>query len=164
MSTAETFDFSSVGDTLPTLRSYEASGADTTRSINYNPATPLRLSSKASELFVMNTNLGDAVSDNLRNLLQTNRGERVMQPDFGANLKAILTEYGTSGFENEVMARIKTSVKKYLPYVALSKLTLEKVESPAELGLVVVIVSVSYSIASAALTDQQVQVTLSTIA
>ena len=164
MSIAETFDFNSVGDTLPTLRSYEKSGADTVASINYSPSTPLRLSSKSSELFVMNDNLGDAVSDNLRNLLQTNRGERVMQPDFGANLKAILTEYGTDGFENEVMARIKTSVRKYLPYVALSKLTMEKIESPPDLGLVVVVVSVTYSIMSAGLADQQIQVTLSTIA
>ena len=98
-SAATTFDFAAVGDTLPTLRENERAGVEEIK-VRYNPKTPLTLSTNKSELFVMNTNIGDSVSDNLKNLLLTNRGERVMQPDFGANLKPILTEYGTTGFEN----------------------------------------------------------------
>lgn len=164
MSTVQTFDFSSVGDTLPVLRDHETSGADTFRSINYGPALPLRLSTKEDELFVMNTNIADMVKDNLINLLQTNRGERVMQPGFGANLKPILTEFGTDGFEGEVMARIKTSVSTFLPYVSLSKMTLTQEESPPELGLVVVTVGITYTVPQPGTGEQNIEVTLSTIA
>ena len=119
-----TYDFDSVGDRLPALRSHEQTFDDPVK-INLNPATPLKLSNNKSDLFVMNTDLGDAIADNLKNLLLTNRGERVMEPDFGANLKSILSEFGTSGFEGEVMTRIKTSVGKYLPYVSLQQMKLE---------------------------------------
>jgi len=162
MSNAKTYDFSSVGDTLPTLRSHEKAAAETI-TVNFNPRTPLQLSNNKSELFVMNTDLASAVSDNMKNLLLTNRGERVMQPDFGANLKAILSEFGTTGFESEVMRRIKTSVSKYFSYVTLLNMTLEKVETPPEQGLVVVNVGISYSITNTQ-GEQQITVTLSTVA
>ena len=158
---ATQFDFSSVGDTLPTLREHERSGAEPTK-ILYNPRTPLTLSTNKSELFVMNTSLADSVADNLKNLLLTNRGERVMQPDFGANLKPILTEYGTPGFETEVMARIKASVRKYLPYVSLLQMSLQKIDSPPELGLLVVQVGISYNVGGSS--QQQITVNLSTVA
>jgi hypothetical protein len=35
MSLAQTFDFSSVGDTLPTLREHEKSGAEVTAKVKY---------------------------------------------------------------------------------------------------------------------------------
>ena len=164
MSVATTYDFADVGDTLPTLREHEIAAHDVPE-VLINPRTPLQLSTNASELFVMNKTTHEAVADNLKNLILTNRGERVMQPDFGANLKGILTEYGTRGFENEVMARINTAVKKYMPYVSLSQMQLNKVESPASDGLKIVAVSVTYSVPMAG-TGQGVQsitVTMSTI-
>ena len=160
-SAATTFDFAAVGDTLPTLRENERAGVEEIK-VRYNPKTPLTLSTNKSELFVMNTNIGDSVSDNLKNLLLTNRGERVMQPDFGANLKPILTEYGTTGFENEVMARIKASVSKYLPYVSLLQMTLEEIESPPSLGLLIVRVGITYKVPGS--TQQQLTVDISTVA
>tara|TARA_R100000152_G_C6643031_1_gene86990 strand:+ start:24 stop:515 length:492 start_codon:yes stop_codon:yes gene_type:complete len=163
MSSVQTFDFSSVGDTLPTLREHEQSGAEITK-VKYGPATPLRLSSDKSELFVMNTNLADMVRDNLMNLLLTNRGERIMQPDFGANLKPILTEFGTDGFESEVMSRIKASVGKYFPYVSLSQMSMQREDSTPESGLIVLTVGITYSIPQVNATNQSVQVTLSTVA
>ena len=112
----------------------------------------------------MNTGLADAVSDNLKNIILTNRGERVMNPSFGANLKSILSEFGTDGFEGEVMARIKTSVSKYLPYVALTTMSMEQLPSPPAAGLVVVRFNIKYAIPAAKLNDQEISVTLSTIA
>ena len=104
MSNATTFDFGSVGDTLPTLREHEKASFEAV-TIKFCPKTPLKLSSDKAELFVMNKSLVDAAADNLKNLILTNRGERVMQPDFGANIKSILAEFGTQGFESEVMVR-----------------------------------------------------------
>lgn len=158
-----TYDFDSVGDRLPALRSHEQTFDDPVK-INLNPSTPLKLSNNKSDLFVMNTDLGDAIADNLKNLLLTNRGERVMEPDFGANLKSILSEFGTAGFEGEVMTRIKTSVAKYLPYVSLQQMKLEKIPSLRSSGLVIIQIEIMYGIAKANLSNQQMTVTLNTIA
>lgn len=163
MSNAATFDFGSVGDTLPTLREHEKAAFEKI-TVKYSPKTPLKLSPDKTELFVMNKDIADSVADNLKNLILTNRGERVMQPDFGANIKAILGEYGTDGFEGEVMARIKTTTKKYLPFVSLGKFGIEKLDSPPQDGTVVVKLGITYAIPSANITNQQITVVMSTIA
>lgn len=163
MAGAITFDFGSVGDRLPTLRKHELSAYEEIK-INFSPTLPLKLSPSKSELFVMNTTLADAAQDNLKSIILTNRGERVMEPDFGANLKAILTEFGTAGFENEVMTRIKTATSKYLPYISLQQMKLNKLDSPPASGLVVVTLEIEYSIPLVNLQNQQITVTLNTIA
>tara|TARA_Y100000592_G_C5457268_1_gene312034 strand:+ start:313 stop:804 length:492 start_codon:yes stop_codon:yes gene_type:complete len=163
MSNAATFDFGSVGDTLPTLREHEKAAFERT-TVKYSPKTPLKLSTDKTELFVMNKSLADSVADNLKNLIMTNRGERVMQPRFGANLKSILGEFGTEGFEGEVMVRIKSSVKKYLPFVSLGQFSIEKLDSPPQEGTVVVKINITYSIPTASINGQQLSVVMSTIA
>jgi phage baseplate assembly protein W len=145
------------------LRSHEVDAFEV-KKVNYNIKTPIKLSHKQGELFVMNTTLADMIADNLRNLLLTNRGERVMNPQFGANLKAILAEFGQPGFENEVMARINTAVKKFLPYVALSTLSVDSIPSPPSSGLTIIRFSIKYGIPAAQVTDEEISVTLSTIA
>ena len=120
MSTIKKYNFDSVGDTQPTLRQHERIGLNT-KKIKYGPSLPLRLSPQKGELFLMNDNLANQVADNIRNILLTNRGERVMQPNFGANLKPILSEFGSPDFENEVMARINQAVRKFMPYVSLTE-------------------------------------------
>ena len=163
MSSAKIFDFGSVGDRAPVLREREAASFESAK-IYFNPQTPLKISNNKSELFIMNTDLGDAIADNMRNILLTNRGERVMQPLFGANLKAILTEYGTDGFEQEVMSRIASSVKKFIPYVTLGTMSLEKIPSPPDQGLIVVRINIKYSVPAANMSGEEMSVTLSTIA
>ena len=86
-----------------------------------------------------------------------------MQPDFGANLKPILSEFGSPGFEGEVMARIKSSVKRFLPFISLSEMRLEELPEPVGSGLRLVQVSISYTIPRAGVSNQSVSVTLSTV-
>jgi len=62
-------------------------------SIIMNPIgikTPLRLSEKDNDsLFEMHRNIEDVVRDNLRNLLLTNKGERLGRHDFGTSLRSL---------------------------------------------------------------------------
>jgi len=162
MSNAQTFNFDSVGDTLPVLREHEKAAADRVE-VKFGPALPLRLSVKKDEMFVMNTEFKKQAADNLISMLLTNRGERVMQPDFGANLKPILSEFGSPGFESEVMARIKSSTKRFLPFISLSEMRLEELPEPAGTGLRLIQVSISYTIPRAGIGAQSVSVTLSTV-
>lgn len=162
MSNAKTFSFSDVGDRLPTLREHEKIRRDTPR-VNFGPSLPLRLSNKKSQLFRMNENLGSQVADNLKNLILTNRGERVMMPDFGANLKPIMSEFGSPTFEQEAMARISTAVRKFLPFVSLTSMQLEEIPAPANSGLKIVKIGITYSVSQGSLSNQQITVTISTV-
>tara|TARA_A100001011_G_scaffold266935_1_gene275995 strand:+ start:841 stop:1323 length:483 start_codon:yes stop_codon:yes gene_type:complete len=102
--------------------------------------TPLRHSIDREGIFEMHYDLGDQLSDNLRNLVQTNHGERLGHFDFGANLRPLSLEImGQEKFESEAMSRIGRSVAKYLPFVKLKTMTvIRERETKDELPQVVV--------------------------
>ena len=80
--------------------------------------TPIQLA--ASEgLFEMHTDVSKMVSDNLRNLILTNHGERLGFYDFGANLRPLVFNLGSEDGDLEAINRIKSAVRKYMTYVAL---------------------------------------------
>lgn len=82
--------------------------------------TPLELDTEKNSIFKMHYNLGDQLSDNLRNLILTNKGERLGFYDFGANLRPLLTEFANKeAFDQEAMRRIKSSANTYMPFVEL---------------------------------------------
>ena len=83
--------------------------------------TPLELDKDQSiNIFKMHYNTLDQLSDNLRNLILTNHGERLGMYDLGANLRPLLTDYSNKdNFDKEAMRRIKTTVAKYMPFVNL---------------------------------------------
>ena len=82
--------------------------------------TPLQIAA-GEGLFEMHTDISKTISDNLRNLLLTNHGERLGFFDFGANLRPILFDLGTDTGDAEAVSRIKGSVQKYMPFVSLQQ-------------------------------------------
>lgn len=84
--------------------------------------TPLLYGGDSEGLFAMNFSFEDQVRDNLRNLVQTNHGDRVVHYDYGANLNELVTEFASmqkADFDSEVMIRINTAVSRFMPYVQL---------------------------------------------
>lgn len=74
----------------------------------------------ADGLFQMNMTLSEQIQDNLRNLIQTNHGERLVLFDYGANLRPLVTEFSNEdAFDSEAMVRINTAVSKYMNFVQL---------------------------------------------
>lgn len=93
--------------------------AQTVSAIPFGIKTPLELSYD-SNLFVTNDTVKKQVADNIRNLISTNYGDRVGIVDFGANIAPLASDYANKeSFDQEAMARIKTAVKKWMPYVEL---------------------------------------------
>ena len=62
------------------------------------------------------------VKSNIRNLLLTERGERVFQPNFGSNLKSLLFEQITPESLESVEDDIRVSLSTWLPYVNVNDL------------------------------------------
>tara|TARA_B100000900_G_C20051165_1_gene502041 strand:+ start:38 stop:529 length:492 start_codon:yes stop_codon:yes gene_type:complete len=79
--------------------------------------TPLTL---GDDLFKMHTSPIRQLSDNFRNLIMTNQGERLGMFNFGANLNAIVFEYSNSpNFEQLVGEAITNVTQKYIPSITI---------------------------------------------
>ncbi len=59
----------------------------------------------------------DQISSNLKNLLLTKKGERLLQPEFGSGLHDLLFNPLTDKFEEDLENTINDAVAKWLPYV-----------------------------------------------
>ena len=62
------------------------------------------------------------VKSNIRNLLLTERGERLFQPNFGSNLKSLLFEQITPTTLENIENNIRESLSTWLPYVNVNNL------------------------------------------
>ena len=80
--------------------------------------TPLQLGN-GDNIYKMHYSLENQIRDNLRNLVLTNKGERLGRYDFGANLLELVTELGSEEADSRAMKRIKRATLKYLPFVNL---------------------------------------------
>jgi len=73
---------------------------------------------------------------NIRNLLLTNRGERVGQPTFGGDLLLTLFEPMSDQLITSVEERISEAMVEWLPHVTVNELIVEQDESePNQLNI-----------------------------
>ena len=110
------YSFKSVGELSTTIKSIEDSLIPV-----QNPPIGIKtpILKGTDNLFDMHRNFGDQIADDLRNLIQTNYGERLGLYDFGANLKPLVFEFGDPAFDEEAIRRIKREVSKYMKFVQL---------------------------------------------
>ncbi|TXH11515.1 MAG: hypothetical protein E6R04_02710 [Spirochaetes bacterium] len=82
--------------------------------------TPVQFGGNGEGLFAMHTNIQDVVHDNLRNLLLSNYGERLIHYDFGADLRPLVADFSSKeNFDEEAKIRINTAVAKWMPFISL---------------------------------------------
>ena len=62
---------------------------------------------------------------NIRNLLLTNKGERVGQPEFGCGLLKVLFEPLSNDLITDVETNIAEAMAEWLPHVTINKLSVE---------------------------------------
>lgn len=97
--------------------------------------------------FDQSFNTTDAVKTNIKNLLSTRRGERLMQPEFGTTLWNILFENDTDdeNLEQEIETSIDTAIKNWLPYISIEQISINK-DKPSNRDKYIFNVSVSFKI------------------
>jgi phage baseplate assembly protein W len=81
----------------------------------------LAISPISNDLTVLKND--DAVKDALKNLLLTDRGERLMQPNLGGNIRAMLFENLTPAILTMIKTQIEETVKLYEPRAELIDVT-----------------------------------------
>ena len=67
-------------------------------------------------------NFPDLVDQNLRNLLLTLPGERIMDPSFGVGVARYLFQQNDPITYAELQAKIQEQVQKYLPFVRIDNI------------------------------------------
>ncbi len=68
----------------------------------------------------------EMVRQNLKNLLLTNPGERVMDPNFGVGIKSYLFETQDSFNPADLIQQTQLQVKKYIPGIKIENFNVRK--------------------------------------
>ena len=88
--------------------------------LGISPKLPLQLSSSDGPYRLTKT-IKEAISQNLKMLILTNPGERMMDPNFGAGLRRYLFQNFSPTIYDKITSRIDEQVRIYLPQVNIQK-------------------------------------------
>ena len=128
--------------------------------------TPLEIGNDKSELFKMHVDPLEQLADNLRNLIQTNHGERLGRFRFGCNLKSILFNRNSSlenDYEKAVIESVQQQVKKYMPVLVINNVDIQaekKIDNLDKTSLSRVIVKVNFAVPALRRLDNSIEVIL----
>lgn len=150
--------FKSVGDLADNPRS-----AQTVQPKPVGIMTPVTYATRVGGPFSMSTSTIDQMIDNFRNMLLTNRGERIPLNDFGANLRSLLTERLTQAdYDDRAMMLIKETTEKYMPYVSLDSFETTVLQSEQD-AISRIRIKVDFSIPRLSTTRKSVEIILENI-
>lgn len=96
--------------------------------------------------YQLNKNLKQAFNQNLKMLILTLPGERIMVPDFGVGLQGFLFEGITDDTFSRISTRIQQQVSQFIPAINLTEITFTTSDEDQNLGLNEVNVSIKYDI------------------
>jgi len=97
----------------------------------------------------------DAIRNNLLNYLLTNKTERFLNIDFGANLRQFIFEQITTNNINNLKDSIQQLINYYFPNIKVEKLDILQYPDTNEIEIII-----TYSIIDTGINDQ-VQITFS---
>lgn len=97
----------------------------------------------------------NAVKQSVRNILLTNKGEKLFDPNFGCNLRGYLFENYTLGLAATIRAAIRYNLSNYEP-----RISLDNIEVSDDSDNNALMVTVEYTIASPARSQDTVSIVL----
>ena len=151
-----TYDFKSVGE--------KVTAAKYTAQREHLPPlgiiTPIRLSQGKTGLFEMHYDLQAQVRDNLKNLLLTNKGERLRNYNFGADLHPLAAEkLAQEDFDKEAMFQIREAVTAHMPFLELKSMSSET-KTTGDTATTVHMLTITYDVPSLRVVDDKLVVNI----
>lgn len=67
----------------------------------------------------------EQAKSNIKNLLLTKRGERIMQPEFGSGLQELLFDFNDDELASKIEETITESIQRWLPFVTIEQINVE---------------------------------------
>ena len=152
----KTYDFKSVGELQTSILDQTS---NTKVELPIGLLTPLSFDSTGNSVFRMSSKLEDTIRDNLRNLLSTNHGERLLLQDFGANLGELAFDFSSEDVIQEALIRITKAVSKYMPFVSLESFE-PKVVKSNDGSSILNKIKIFYSVPAVAANNQVVEISI----
>ena len=91
-------------------------------------AVQLPLSRNSLDGFKLIKDLRTMTKQNLKMLVLTSPGERVMEPGFGIGLKRYIFRAKTPAVSLEIRGKIKEQVQRYMPMISLRNIVINGIE------------------------------------
>jgi len=107
---------------------------------------PIRRDDVKDGFFASTSTTIEAVKNNIRNLLQTNQGERLMQPTLGLNLRRLLFEQIGEESMVGVQDSILDTFKFWLPFVEVRDIQILTNEDSVTIGVNEIRVKILFNI------------------
>tara|TARA_R100001377_G_scaffold76259_2_gene53104 strand:- start:36 stop:515 length:480 start_codon:yes stop_codon:yes gene_type:complete len=99
---------------------------------------PVRRGDDKDGMFATTKTTMEAVKNNIRNLLSTNQGERLMQPNLGIDLRSLIFEQVDSDTILSIQNKILDSLETWLPFVQVTDIEVVNDESRTDINQIVV--------------------------
>lgn len=99
--------------------------------VSISPKLPLNLSKEDG--YEMIKDYVSMVKQNLKMLILTSPGERVMDPNFGVGLRRFLFEQDNEVTYGDIESKIRQQVKIYLPYLEIEEVSFKSSDDAEEI-------------------------------
>jgi len=116
----------------------------------FSPKLPL-VNDKLDGPYSLNKDIKELTKQNLKMLILTNPGERIMIPTFGVGIKQFLFSLDIPETRNQLSKKIYEQVQRYLPYIKVTELDFS---SPNSNDNNTLYVSIKYNIDYLAINDE----------
>jgi len=95
--------------------------------VGFSPQLPLQPDS-VDGFYKLNKTLGDVAKQNMKTIVLTAPGERIMHPDFGVGARNYLFDTSANAYQS-LNAKIIEQVRRYLPFVEIINVSLADVNA-----------------------------------
>ena len=85
----------------------------------YSPKVPLIYDTAHGSGYALNTKMRDVIKQNMKMLVLTAPGERIMDTGFGVGLRNYLFESNSGETYSAIKGKIQEQIKRYMPHVSL---------------------------------------------
>ena len=107
---------------------------------------PIRRGDDRDGFFATTSTTIEAVKNNIRNLLQTNEGERFFQPNLGIGLRRLLFEHITNENLIGVQDTILDKIEFWLPFVEIRNIQVLSRDDSTDIGANEIRVKIDFNI------------------
>lgn len=121
---------------------------------NYAPKLPLEYNQSFGP-YTSLTSINDVIKQNLKMLVLTNPGERIMNPNFGVGIKRFLFENKSNKTYGSIRGKITSQVSTYLPFISIDNILISDLVSqlPNDFYENAVQISIHYTVPNANIND-----------
>jgi phage baseplate assembly protein W len=114
-----------------------------------NIAIGVSLPFNSPQVFNKTYSTKDQIKSNLINLLLTNKGERIMNPQFGADIKNVLFEGMVNDLISTIRSNISNAVSIFIPQIILDNVNVDYDEDYHTINI-----SINYRLVISGTSDQ----------